>query len=307
MSRESSRLRAGVALAALGLAACAAQDRSVGAVPAASGPPPTLSSSFGANDGFWDVQTMIDGATVDFGVAAAGSSDGKVAALRLPGKPGLGATDLAGPELATEIGSKQFLRFGTLRTAVRFPTCQPGEEVAAAVFWYYNDGADHDGNGIADNPEMDLHVLCGTPTMIVLTAWSDYQKSPDGSRQFLRRSHAVDLASGDLYDAVSTSADGYAKSGSDPTLVRPGFPAAGSFYEVGYEWQASAVRFFIVEGGLELTLWTLTDAAFIPQVPLQFRYNLWHPEVHWVPGATAASYPGGDAVLEVDWFKYWAP
>lgn len=308
MSRASSRFGLGAA-AALGaaLGGCGAQDRSVGAMPAATGPPPTLTSTFAANEGFWDVQTMIEGASVIFGGAAAGASDGKVAALRLPGKPGRGATDLAGPELATEIGSKQFLRFGTLRTAVRFPTCQPSEEVAAAVFWYYNDGLDHDGDGLVDNPEMDLHLLCGIPGMVVLTAWTDFQKSLDGSRRFVRRSHAVDLSTGDLYDSVADDLDGYALAGNDPALVRPGFPVPGTFYEVGYEWRSSAVRFFIVIDGIELTLWTLADVALIPQVPLQFRYNLWHADTHWLPAATPASYPAEDAVLAVDWFKYWAP
>jgi len=309
MSRTSSRLPIWAVTAALGtsLGACSAQDRSVGAMPAASGLPPTLTSSFAADDGFWDVQTMIDGASVVFGATAAGASDGKVAELRLPGKPGLGASDFVGPDLATEIGSKQFFRFGTLRTAVRFSTCQPSEEVAAAVFWFYNDGVDHDGNGIVDNPEMDLHLLCGTPGVVALTAWSDFQQNRDGSTQFLRRSHAVDLASGDLYDTVSDSADGYALTGNDAALVRPGFPAAGAFYEVGYDWQASAVRFFIVIDGVELTLWTLADTALVPQVPLQLRYNLWHPDAHWLPPAASANYPAEDAMLAVDWFKYWAP
>jgi hypothetical protein len=290
----------------LALAACAAQDGSVGAMPTAE-PPPTLSSSFAANDGFWDVQTMIDGASVGFGGAAAGSSDGKVATLRLPGKPGLDASDLAGPELATEIGSKQFLRFGTLRTAVRFSTCQPGEEVAAAVFWYGSDGLDHDGDGLVDNPEMDLHLLCGSPGMVVLTAWTQFQKNLDGTRRFVRRSHAVDLATGDLYDSVADDSDGYALAGRDDALVRPGFPVPGTFYQVGYDWRPFAVRFFIVIDGIELTLWTLVDAALIPQVPLQLRYNLWHPDAHWLPTASPASYPSQDALLAVDWFKYWAP
>jgi hypothetical protein len=309
MSRGSSQLRARAASAALGAAvlACSAPDRSLGAVPADAGPPPTLTSAFAAEEGFWDVQTVIDGASVRFGVAAAGSSDGKVAELRLPGRPGLSASDLVGPELATEIGSKQFFRFGTLRTAVRFPGCLPTEEVAAAVFWFYNDGLDHDGDGLIDNPEMDLHLLCGAPSVVVLTAWTDYQKNRDGSEQLVRRSRAVDLSSGDIYDSISDGARGYARTGNDPALVRPGFPTPGLFYEVGYDWQPTAVRFFIVIDGTELTLWTLADATLIPQVPLQLRYNLWHPEAHWLPPGASASYPGQDAALAVDWFKYWAP
>jgi hypothetical protein len=309
MPRESSSYRVRAASVVLGaaLGACSAQDRSVGAVPASPELPPTLSSAFVGDEGGWEIQTVIDGASVRFGVAAGGSSDGKVAELRLPGRPGLGASDLVGPGLATEIGSKQFLRFGTLRTAVRFPTCQPNEEVAAAVFWYDNDGVDHDGDGIVDNPEMDLHVLCGVPGVVVLTSWTDYQENRDGSERFVRRSHAVDFSNGDLYDSVSDTARGYARTGNDPALLRPGFPVAGTFYEVGYDWRSTVVRFFIVVDGIELTLWTLTEALLIPQVPLQLRYNLWHPDTHWLPPADSASYPSHDSVLAPDWFKYWAP
>ena len=67
------------------------------------------------------------------------------------------------------------------------------------------------------------------------------------------------------------------------------------------------MRFFIVIDGIELTLWSLADAALIPQVPLQLRYNLWHPDTHWLPTAVPADYPSQDAVLAADWFKYWAP
>jgi hypothetical protein len=307
---QLSRWAAGAAVAAA-LGACSPQDRSVGAMPAPErtpeGTPPTLQSAFVSDEGSWEVQTVVEGARVRFGAPAAGSADDAVVELRLPGGAGSDASDFAGPAFATEIGSKEFLRFGTLRTAVRFPTCLPSEEVAAAVFWFYNDGVDHDGDGLTDNPEMDLHVLCGTPGVVVLTAWTDYQENRDGSEQFLRRSRAVDLSSGDVYDSASEDSYEYAHTGSDSALVRTGFPAPGTFYEVGYDWQPAAVRFFIVIDGKELTLWTLTDAAFIPQVPLQLRYNLWHSDTHWVPAATPASYPSQDAVLAVDGFEYWAP
>jgi len=298
-------------LASLIACACSARDAQVGAMPSPSGSDsglraPTLSSDFSSDDGLWESQTMVEGATIAFGSATSGADDGRVALLRLPGRHVSDANENAGPNLATEIASRQFLRFGTLRARLQFPTCTSGEEVAAAMFWYWSDGHDRNGNGLADNPELDFHVLCGTPTFIVLTAWADYQMASDGSETFLRSSRAVDLSTGNVYDALSDHERSYVKSGQDPALVHPSFSSAADFYEAGIEWRADQVRFFIVLDGAEITLWIMGEARFVPQVPLQFRFNLWHPPTHWPPPAANALYPAADALLRIDWFRYWA-
>jgi hypothetical protein len=291
--------------------ACSAREAQVGAVPlpdASDGAlnAPTLSSDFASDDGTWESQIMIKGAGITFGSPSPGADDGRVALLRLPGLGVSDASDNAGPNLATEIASLQFLRFGTLRARLQFPTCAAGEEVAAAMFWYWNDGQDRNGNGLADNPELDFHVLCGTPRFVVLTAWSDYQRANDGRESFLRTSRAVDLGSGQVYDGISDHERTYVLRGQEPALVHPGFAPGEGFYEVGIEWRADQVRFFIVLDDTEITLWTMNEARFVPQVPLQFRFNLWHPATHWPPPAEPALYPAADALLRVDWFRYWA-
>jgi hypothetical protein len=73
---------------------------------------------------------------------------------------------------------------------------------------------------------------------------------------------------------------------------------------VGIEWRPTQVRFFIVLDGTELTLWTMTDSRFVPSVPLPLMFNLWHPQTHWVPRTTDASYPAHDGVLRVDRVSY---
>ena len=180
MLRSSSPLHPDLRVlvaAATALAACGTRDAVVGSVPIDSGAgggdgatAPALSSEFTGKDGLWTVLTRLPGADVTFGSAASGASDGRAALLRLPGAPGGDPATNAGTNLATEIDSVQFLRFGTLRARVQFPTCAAGEEVAAAMFWFYNDGQDRNANGIEDNPEIDLHVLCGSPSFLVLTA-----------------------------------------------------------------------------------------------------------------------------------------
>jgi hypothetical protein len=307
--RAASPVVAVVAVVVAALLGCTTRDAVVGKVLAGGEPDgavaPALASDFARDDGAWNLVTHLPGADITFGSPAAGAVDDRAVVLRLPGAVTGDPATFAGPAFATEIDSVAFLRFGTLRARIQFPTCDPGEEVAAAMFWFYNDGQDRNGDGITDNPEIDLHVLCGTPTFLVLTAWSDYQVAPDGSEAFRRVSRAVDLATGDLYDGVSDHERAYAKTGQSAVLARPDFAPTAGFVEVGIEWRTDGIRFFATFAGVETTLWQMNEARFIPQVPLQFCFNLWHPATHWLPPAGPARYPAADARLAIDGFGYW--
>ena len=301
-----------LALAAAVLAGCSARDAIVGAVPPPNGidggvdaGPPALFSEFTSDDGLWRTWTRLPGAALDFGSPSALARDGRTLRMSLPGVAVGDPATNAGTDWATEIDSVQFLRHGTLRSRVQFPTCAANEEVAAAMFWFYNDGQDRNGNGIVDNPEIDLHVMCGTPSFLVLTVWSDYQQEQDGSETFLRATRAIELGTGDIYDGISDHERGYVKTGNDPAFLHPSFAPGATFQELGIDWRTDGIRFFAVLDGAEVTLWVLSEARFIPQVPLQFCFNLWHPTTHWLPPATLALYPAADAVMRIDWFGYW--
>jgi hypothetical protein len=301
------------------LTGCEHQDRIVGSNRAptvdASGPAvadaasgaraaPLISTDFAADEGLWDRQRLIPGSTVSFGVQDPLARDGFELVLRLPGIAGLGASDYVGPDLSTEVETKQFVKFGSLRAKVRFPSCDPGEEVVSAAFAFFNDGSDRNGNGLPDNPELDFQVLCGRPSFIVLTAWSDFELMNDGSTRFLKTSRAVDTATGDIYELPSAGGATYARTGNDAAYVHAGFPDPDTFYEVGFDWSPALVRFFAVLGNKELTLFTVTDRAYVPSVPLQIMFNLWHPATHWVPDRTTAAYPARDADLHVDFMEF---
>lgn len=304
------RARAGLLL--LVAAACTPQNAVVGGIPSpdasTDGRVLGWSTQFAAEEGLWEQTAPLPGATIGFGVASGAASDNAVVELRLPGVPGAGPDTDPGPDVATQIATRRFLQFGMFRTRVSFASCAPTEEVASAVFAFFNDGSDADGNGIADNPEIDLQVLCGTPTFIVLTCWSDFERATaTAPERFIKRSHAVDTSTGDIYDTISDTGNAFAKTSTAIDLVYPGFPDPNGFYEVGFDWQPSSVRFFIVKDGREITLWTLGDSKLIPQVPLQVMLNLWHPTEHWIPARSPANYPGSDAVLSADWAQYWEP
>jgi hypothetical protein len=74
---------------------------------------------------------------------------------------------------------------------------------------------------------------------------------------------------------------------------------------VGFDWEKTHIRFFIVLGGQEITLWDFQDQALIPEAPAPLLFNVWHPGDHWYEGG-APDYPAKDAVMRIDWVRFWA-
>ena len=72
---------------------------------------------------------------------------------------------------------------------------------------------------------------------------------------------------------------------------------------MGWTWSPTELRYFMLVGGTEVTLWDATDATRIPQAPMEQHFNLWAPGIHWSTGATAAV-PAKDTTLTLDWFRY---
>jgi hypothetical protein len=288
-------------------AGCAPHDAVVGGAPGADGAAPTWSTDLPAGDDAWEVQTVVDGASVAFGARNAAAADGVVAELRFPGRPGAAGGADVGPKLATQIATKRFFGNGSFRGRIQFATCAPGEEIASAFFLFSYDGTDSNGNGLPDNPELDLQVLCDAPTIVVLTAWSDYaEQTASTPERFFKVSRAVDLSTGDVYDAPSETTRAFVNTGNVPELARRSF-VPGGFYDVGIDWRTNEVRFFIVIDGVEVTLHHVTDPRFVPTVSMQLMLNLWHPQSHWVPRTGDAAYPANDAVLRVDRVSYDGP
>jgi hypothetical protein len=75
---------------------------------------------------------------------------------------------------------------------------------------------------------------------------------------------------------------------------------------VGFDWQPSSVRFFIMKQGREITLWTVADSKVIPQVPLQFMLNLCIRRSTGSP-PLSGQLSRHDAVLRADSAAYWEP
>jgi hypothetical protein len=231
--------------------------------------------------------------TITFGAANAAASDGKVANLTRTG----GQTTI-GTGGAVEIVSNRTFSFGTFRFRLSLATCASTEEVVSGPFAYFNDGSKAP-DGLVINREVDIEVLCGEPWLINLTIWTEYTDDTHMKNQ----SRVVDTKAGKVYVYANDSSGNETGTEDHPELLVPGWPAAGTFYELGWTWAADHLRYFMSIGGTDVTLWDATDATRIPQAPMEQHFNIWAPGIHWSTGATAGP-PAQDATLTLDWFRY---
>jgi hypothetical protein len=298
------------------LGACQHQDGIVGSEPLVSAPDASAADSGAADSGGqtptyftdfdaiddWQPDNSLPGSSTNFGVQITGATDPSTAELRFPGHPEYAATDNMGADYVTQIASPQKFGFGTYRTRVQLGSCKPTEDAVNAALGFFNDGTDANQNGITDDLEIDFQVLCGTPQNLYLTVFTDYESDT----QFRKLSHLIDFSTGTLYDTPSAEKDGFTKTSTVAAFLRPELFDSTTFYEIGFEWHTASLRFFMVLDGADVTLWTLTDPTHIPQRPVTFLYNLWHPAAHWFPSTSAADFPANDVVMHVDWFEFFA-
>jgi hypothetical protein len=266
------------------------------------GPLPTLEVDFDGPSG--DFQSFIrGGGSIDLGIADDRAEDGMLGVLTLPGNAGFGPSDHVGPAFASELESNDTIGYGTFKVRVEPARCDTSEDAVTGIFTYAY-GGDVNENGLTDNREIDIEMLCGNPYIIWLSIWTDYEEGG----QFVKTTRSVDLRTGEYQQTPDDGHSQYDLSGVLGVIegaIDPEFPVEGAFYEMGFEWTAGRVRYFIVLDGEEVTLWDYSEAEYIPSAPASFMLNVWHPDTHWWTN-TAADYPANDADVRVDWFRYYA-
>jgi len=209
------------------------------------------------------------------------AGDGRALRLTLPAYP------QAGPDGGAEVATTGTgYRYGTYGTRIKTADCA-GQRTAGVVtgtFTYSTDHADTNGNGLPDNDEIDIEVLCAQPNVVWLTLWTDYRDSDGVVRKITR---AVDLSTGDvLYNCyvVQLGADCVDQrdgenSPSHVTAI-PGFDSSTQFHTYKFDWQADHVTFWAED---QILLWDYRGpASRIPAKPGMFLQNIWHTS-DWDP------------------------
>lgn len=234
------------------------------------------------------------------GVADAAASDGKALSLTVPAGAG------ASPDNAAEVETRAAYRYGSFSSRVRTADCagQPATGAVTGIFTYGNDGRDHDGDGITDNNELDVEILCARPDEVNLTIWTDYRDGDEAQRRVTR---VVNLRTGKIGSTcyATSFGDCRAITGAEsmPATVTavPGFNSATAYHDYRIDWSADRVVFTVTVDGREITLWDYRGPADrIPQGASSYLVNLWHTD-NWSPaGLTAESAPTSPLTAWVD-------
>jgi beta-glucanase (GH16 family) len=219
--------------------------------------------------------------------------DGKALTLTIPADAG------SSPGNAAEVESRASYRYGSFSSRVRTADCAQQRSTGAVtgIFTYGNDGRDHDGDGITDNSEIDVEILCARPDVLNLTIWTDYDEAGHAQQ---RVSRVIDLSAGKILSTCYlTSFDGPCSplSGAQnrPSAVPAvaGFDSSASYHDYRIDWTAERVVFTVTDGTAKpITLWDYEGPSTrIPQQSSRYLLNLWHTD-DWTPnGSPSATRP----------------
>lgn len=213
-----------------------------------------------------------------------GTVDGRALLLTLPAYPEAGPRGGVGFETTREY------TYGRFGTRMRTPDCtgQDAPGVISAAFTYSMDHQDTNGNGVTDNNEIDIEILCAQPDVVWMTIWTDYSETSDDLRSISR---VVNVRTGEvLYNCYIVS---YRTGCETPlpgenlpasTTPIPDFDAATQFRSYLFDWSPNRVTFFTFDNAnRRVVLWDYRGPSErIPQSPSLFMQNVWHSS-RWDP------------------------
>jgi hypothetical protein len=245
-------------------------------------------------------RTEEPGSSVTAPVADADAVDGQVLELLFPGGT---SPEHAGPAWATELETAVPYGFGTYQARLRAPKASRSTGLVTAFFTYFNDGADHDMDGVVDNHEIDVELLAAEPSTVYMSVWTEYQ-DVGGVETFYKTTRKVDLRTGRVWETPPGGEGTYDLVEVAPLGWRAKkFRSWRAFATYRFEWSAGAVEYAIDLGDGQgfRVLWTLTGTPndAIPSIPAPLLFNLWHNAAHWHSGKPSRV-PKRDVVLHAD-------
>ena len=165
------------------------------------------------------------------------------------------------PHLKSNLGYK----YGTYEARVKTAVCDPDNEsnvgVISGFFTFFNDRTNANNNTLPDNSEIDFEWFCAEPHIVYLSMWTDYDAKTESLSKVTR---IINLRDGTIIGTCYQTAFGECKgenlSGTEAMPVDsdiepiPGYNSSAAFYDYGFEWQPTGVRWWIVVNGNPKTL-----------------------------------------------------
>lgn len=252
--------------------------------------------------------------THESGVASSLESETDVVRLTMD------TADAAGAWQGPNFTSRKLCHYGTYAARLKIPSSAEQPRVGGVVgfYTYFNDtygsGQEKDlnGNGLPDNSEIDFEWLIADPTVLYLTAFTDYDDATGETRKVGR---VLNLAQGKIYSTIYAERLGVSgtplaglENAPESIAPIPGFDASARFYTYGFDWHPDQIRWWILHPTENDTvvLWDYRGPQErITQKPAYLMFNFWHTNdwsVQTVPGSTQK--PQFPFSVEFDWVSY---
>ncbi len=230
--------------------------------------------------------------------------------------------DNAGAWQGPNMTSNDICHFGTYAARIKVPDASIQPKVGAVVgfYTYYNDEygstlpADENNNGLHDNSEIDFEWLIADPTVIYVTAYTDYH-GPTGEARKVSR--IINMAQGIIYEtkyAETLGGTGTSLAGAEnqPSTIEalPDYDASSQFYTYGFNWYSDNIRWWMINPANSdtIVLWDYKGPQErITQKKAYLMLNIWHTSgwsVHTIPGTIEK--PEHQFEVEFDWVSYTA-
>lgn len=264
---------------------------------------PDLLESFSMSTGLFFGYSLIPGGNFNLSMSHPEALDQKAAELLFPGHPEYSAYDYAGPLRGVHLESNQDFSYGTFQMRIKSSSCPLSldEGVVYGLFTYWHGGGDENGNGIEDNSEIDIEILCAEPEVLYLTIWTDY--SDEAS--FLKVTRKINLKTGHFWQTTpgQEGSWGLGSQGNLPFSFSD-FTSTDQWLDLGFSWNPQIVQYFLYRNNQKYILWNYSNPSHIPTHPARFLMNVWHNAEHW-HNDQPADFPNQNATLHVDQFSYW--
>lgn len=224
----------------------------------------------------------------------------------------LAAGSAAGPGNGPEIETLSTREYGTYSTRLKIADCsaQPNAGVVTGYFIYFNDGSDADGDGLADNTEIDFEWLCAEPQTVYLTMWTDYRDSDEAHQRVGR---AINLQSGEIEYSCYFEAFGDCQRLSgienqpESVAAMPTYDSSAGYAVYGFQWTRRRVTWWMENPatGQRVILWDYQGLERIPDHVAYFMTNVWHTATWTPPGLPGAvEAPNAPLSGRVDWTRF---
>lgn len=208
----------------------------------------------------------------------------------------------------TRLQSRQRYFHGHYSAIMKTADCssQPNTGLNTGYFVFFNNKTDTNQNGMIDNSEIDFEFLCGDPSLVYLSVYSDFENHD----VLYKTNRLVNIRTGKIIQSYRVENKTWKRLPRTETFTPiADFNPGLKFYEYGFDWLPGGVNFWmrdLDDPGTILHLWNYSAPSgdWMPSSPSYYLATL--RQTAWTPptNRNATEWPTFHPQVHIKEFKY---